>query len=55
MKATLQALSLIRSRPQWRLISEAIDCYLRARPEAERRMVAEVVGRLRRTRNPGAR
>ena len=47
VKATLQALSVISSRPQWRLIAEAIECYLRARPEAEQHMVAELVGRLR--------
>ena len=45
VKATLQALSVVASRPQWRVITEAIDCYLRERPEAERRMVAELVGR----------
>src|SRR2546425_9712446 len=29
VKAKLQALSLIASRPQWRIITEAIECYLR--------------------------
>ena len=28
VKATLHALSVINSRPQWRLITDAIDCYL---------------------------
>jgi hypothetical protein len=45
VKATLQALSVIASRPQWRIISDAIYCFLRERPEAERRMVDELVGR----------
>jgi hypothetical protein len=45
VKAKLQALSLVASRPQWRIITDAIDCYLRARPEAERRMVDELAGR----------
>jgi hypothetical protein len=44
VKATLQALSVINARPQWRLIVEAIECYLRARPEAEQRMVRTLVG-----------
>lgn len=48
VKATLQALSLVTSRPQWRLISDAIECYLRDRPEGERRMVEELVRRSRR-------
>ena len=47
VKARLQAISLIASRPQWRIITDAIDCYLRDRPEAERRMVSELVGRAR--------
>ena len=27
VKAKLQALSLIASRPQWRIVTEAIECY----------------------------
>jgi predicted DNA-binding protein len=52
VKAKLQALSLIGSRPQWRIITDAIECYLRERPETERRMVAELTGgsRLRASR-----
>jgi predicted transcriptional regulator len=47
IKAKLHALSVISSRPQWRLISDAIECYLRDRPEAEQRMVNELAGRSR--------
>jgi len=47
IKAKLQALSVISSRPQWRLISDAIECYLRDRPEAEQKMVNELVVRSR--------
>ena len=47
VKAKLQALSLIEARPQWRVISDAIDCYAKARPEPERRLVGELVGRSR--------
>ena len=42
VKATLQALSLISARPQWRLISDAIECYVKHRPEPERRKVEEL-------------
>jgi hypothetical protein len=45
VKATLQALSLIEARPQWRVISDAIDCYARTQPESERRLISELVGR----------
>jgi predicted transcriptional regulator len=47
VKAKLQAISLIAARPQWRIITDAIDCYLRDRPEPERRMVEELAGRSR--------
>src|SRR3954465_8492030 len=47
VKAKLQALSLISSRPQWRLISDAVECYLRDRPEDEQKLVDELVGRSR--------
>ncbi len=47
VKATLHALSLIESRPQWRVITDAIDCYARGRPESERRLVSELAGRSR--------
>jgi hypothetical protein len=47
VKATLQALSLIESRPQWRVITDAIDGYARGRSVAERRLIAELAGRSR--------
>ena len=47
VKAKLHALSLVTSRPQWRIITDAIDSYLRARSDAERRMVDELAGRSR--------
>jgi predicted DNA-binding protein len=47
VKAKLQALSLLASRPQWRIITDAIDCYIRERSDSERRMVEELVGRSR--------
>jgi predicted DNA-binding protein len=47
VKAKLHALSVISSRPQWRLISDAIECYLRDRTDAERQLVEELIGRSR--------
>ena len=47
VKATLQALSQIESRPQWRVITAAIECYARERPEAERRLISELASRSR--------
>jgi predicted transcriptional regulator len=45
VKAKLQALSVIAGRPQWRIITDAIECYVRDRPEPERRMVDDLAGR----------
>jgi predicted DNA-binding protein len=42
-KAKLQALSLMSGRPQWRLISEAIDCYMRDRSRAEQLLVEQLL------------
>ena len=47
VKAKLHALSLIEARPQWRVITDAIDCYARGRSEAERRLIRELAGRSR--------
>jgi predicted transcriptional regulator len=47
VKAKLHALSVIAARPQWRIITDAIECFLRDRPEPEQRMVDELVGRSR--------
>ena len=47
VKAKLYALSLIESRPQWRVITDAIDCYAKGRSESERRLVSERAGRSR--------
>jgi hypothetical protein len=47
VRAKLQALSIVIGRPQWRLIIESIECFLRERPEAAQQMVADLVGRSR--------
>jgi predicted DNA-binding protein len=53
VKAKLQALSLISSRPQWRLISDAIENYLRDRPESEQMLVKDLMSRSRSRRSTG--
>jgi hypothetical protein len=47
VKATLHALAVVSARPQWRLVTDAIDCYLKTRPEPEQRMVRDLIGRAR--------
>jgi hypothetical protein len=37
----------VSKRPQWRLISDAIECLLKERPEAEQRLVHDLVRRAR--------
>jgi len=43
VKARLQALSAVKSQPQWRIVTDAIDCYLRDRPENERKRILEMI------------
>lgn len=45
VKAKLHAISLVSARPQWRLITDAIECYLRGRPEAEQKLVEDLLKR----------
>jgi hypothetical protein len=47
VKAKLQALSLIEARPQWRIITDAIECFLREQPEPARRMIDDLADRTR--------
>ena len=41
--AKLQILSQLGERPMWRIIVDAVDCYLRDRPPTEQRLVAELL------------
>lgn len=50
VKARLQALSQVAAKPQWRIITDAIDCYLAGRSEVERKMVNDLAGRRARRR-----
>lgn len=46
-RAKLQAISVVSGRPQWRVIAEAIDCYLKMCPESEQKLVNELLVRAR--------
>jgi len=39
-KAMLRALSLVSGSPQWRIVSAALECFLRERSPAEQRQVS---------------
>jgi hypothetical protein len=45
VKAKLHAISVVRARPQWRLIADAIEGYLNGRPEEERKLVGDLLKR----------
>jgi len=41
----LLALSRVRGQPQWRLIVDAVECYIRDLPADERRQLEAMLGR----------
>jgi predicted DNA-binding protein len=43
----LLALSKVRKQPQWRLIVESVECYLRDLPRREQEQIARLVSRTR--------
>jgi hypothetical protein len=45
LKSQLHALGILRSKPQWRILIDAIDCLMRELPESERRMVRKIAKR----------
>ncbi len=44
VKSKLHALSVLSGRPQWRVITDAIEAYLRSRSDAEQKIVNELAG-----------
>jgi len=48
LKSQLYALGILRSKPQWRILIDAIECLMRELSEPERRMVHEIARRSRR-------
>jgi hypothetical protein len=43
----LVALSQVRKQPQWRLIVDSVECYLRDLPRHERALISRIVTRKR--------
>jgi putative hemolysin len=48
IKAKLYALSRVAGTPQWRVVSEAVECFLRERSRADQRRVIRYMGERRR-------
>jgi hypothetical protein len=42
LKSQLYALSVLRAKPQWRIMIDAIECLVRTLPESERRMMQKL-------------
>jgi hypothetical protein len=47
MKLKLGALSMLQSKPQWRIMLEAMECYIRSLPESEQRVMQQIITRRR--------
>jgi hypothetical protein len=47
MKLKLGALSMLQSKPQWRIMLESMECFIRSLPESEQRMLQEMIARRR--------
>jgi hypothetical protein len=45
MKVKLGALSILQSKPQWRIIFESIECFIQSLPASEQRMIQELIKR----------
>jgi predicted DNA-binding protein len=41
----LNAISRVTAKPQWRIVSEALDCYFREQPEHDRRLIRHLCER----------
>ncbi len=46
-KLKLGALSVMKSQPQWRVVLEAIECFMRSLSESDQRMVEKLIKRPR--------
>jgi hypothetical protein len=45
MKLTLGALSAVQSKPQWRIVLEALECLIRSLSDSDQRMLKELIKR----------
>jgi hypothetical protein len=42
LKSQLYALSILREKPQWRVLIDALECLMRDLPDSEKRKVHEI-------------
>jgi hypothetical protein len=42
LKSQLYALSILRAKPQWRVLIDALECLMRELPDSEKRKVHEI-------------
>ena len=47
-KSQLEALSILRAKPQWRVLMDAIECLLQSLSDRERRAIDDIVFRSKR-------
>ena len=45
MKRKLEVLSMLQSKPQWRIVFEAVEYFIRSLPESEQGMVQAALSR----------
>jgi hypothetical protein len=45
MKRKLEVLSMMQSKPQWRIVFESVEYFIRSLPESEQGMVQAVLRR----------
>jgi len=48
LKSQLYALSILRAKPQWRVLIDALECLMRDLPDSEKRKVHEIAKASRR-------
>ena len=51
MKLKLGALSAVQSKPQWRIVLEALECLIRSLSDSDQRMLKELIKRRRTVAN----
>jgi hypothetical protein len=47
LKATVRALSVVRRKPQWRIVLDAVECYVRSLPESDQERLKALIKRPR--------
>ena len=45
MKRKIEVLSMLQSKPQWRIVFESVEYFIRSLPESEQAMVQALLSR----------